>query len=50
MIEQAGDEAAKLTLMEEKARLSRERRELAPADWTTTAHRLRAPNPNQQDR
>jgi DNA primase len=49
-IEHATDEGEKLTLMEEKSRLSRERRELAPDDWTTTAHRLRGPNPNQQDR
>jgi len=46
-IEQAADEGAKMALMEEKSRLSRERRELAPDDWTTTARRLRAdPNPN----
>ncbi|GMV05403.1 MAG: hypothetical protein AMXMBFR53_16820 [Gemmatimonadota bacterium] len=46
-IEQASDEGTKMAIMEEKARLSRERRELAPDDWTTTARRLRAdPNPN----
>ncbi len=49
-IEHATEEGEKLTLMEEKSRLSRERRELAPDDWTTTAQRLRGPNPNQQDR
>jgi len=46
-IEQASDEGQKMVLMEEKQRLARERRELAPDDWTTTARRLRAePNPN----
>lgn len=46
-MEQTADEDQKMALMEEKARLSRERRELAPDDWTTTARRLRAdPNPN----
>ena len=46
-MEQASDEDQKLALMEEKSRLSRERRELAPDDWTTAARRLRAdPNPN----
>ena len=49
-IEHARDESEKLALMEEKVRLSRERREFAPDDWTTTAQRLRGPNPNQQDR
>ena len=45
-IEQAPDEQ-KLALTEEKARLSRERREMAPDDWTTTARRLRTdPNSN----
>jgi DNA primase len=34
-------EDEKLALTEEKARLSRERREVAPDDWTTTARRLR---------
>jgi DNA primase len=43
----AEDEAEKLTLTEEKARLSRERRELAPDDWSTTARWLRA-DPNKQ--
>lgn len=48
-IEQAQDQGQKLVLTEEKARLSRERREFAPDDWTATARRLRAdlnPNPN----
>jgi DNA primase len=46
-IEQAQGEDRKRALVEEKARLSSERRELAPDDWTTTARRLRAdPNPN----
>lgn len=46
-MEKTADEDQKQALMEEKARLSRERRELAPDDWTTTARRLRAdPNPN----
>ncbi|MCG6989512.1 MAG: DNA primase [Gemmatimonadetes bacterium] len=43
----AEDEAEKLTLTEKKARLSRERRELAPDDWSTTARWLRA-DPNKQ--
>jgi len=47
-IEEAPDEARKLALTEEKARLSQEQRALAPDDWTTTARRLRANhNPNQ---
>ena len=46
-IEQAGDDGEKMVLMEEKARLSRECRALAPDDWTMTTHRLRGdPNPN----
>jgi DNA primase len=46
-IEQAGDDGEKMVLMEEKARLSRECRALAPDDWTMMAHRLRGdPNPN----
>ena len=46
-IEETDDDVRKLALMEEKARLSREQRALAPDDWTTTARRLRAdPNPN----
>ncbi|MDP2955299.1 MAG: DNA primase [Longimicrobiales bacterium] len=46
-IEQAPEEAQKMALMEEKSRLSRERRAMAPDDWTTTARRLRADtNPN----
>jgi Ribonuclease G/E len=49
-IEAAGDEAEKLTLTEEKALLSRERRELAPDDWSTTARWLRADPNNQRDR
>ena len=44
-IEQASDQQVKQTLTQEKARLSQERRELAPDDWTTTARRFRA-NPN----
>ena len=36
----AGD-GEKRTLIEEKERVSRERRELNPNDWTTTARRLR---------
>jgi hypothetical protein len=33
--------------MEEKARISRERRAMAPDDWTMTVRRLRADtNPN----
>jgi DNA primase len=44
-IEQAAGEDEKRTLIEEKIRLSRERRELSPDDWTTTARRLRA-DPN----
>lgn len=45
-IEQAPEDQ-KLALTEEKARLSRERREMAPDDWTTTARRLRTtPNSN----
>lgn len=36
----AGD-GEKRTLIEEKERVSRERRELSPNDWTTTARRLR---------
>ncbi|MEQ8330544.1 MAG: DNA primase [Longimicrobiales bacterium] len=39
----------KRDLTEEKMRLSRERREMAPDDWTTTARRLKA-DPNQKDR
>ncbi|HSG08234.1 MAG TPA: DNA primase [Longimicrobiales bacterium] len=39
-IEQAPEDQ-KLALTEEKARLSRERREMAPDDWTATARRLR---------
>ena len=49
-IERAGDETEKLALTEEKARLSRERRELAPDDWSTTARWLRADPNNQRDR
>jgi hypothetical protein len=45
-IEQAPEDQ-KLALTEEKARLSRERREMAPDDWTATARRLRThPNSN----
>ena len=44
-IEQAAGEDEKRTLIEEKIRLSRERRELSPDDWTTQARRLRA-DPN----
>jgi len=36
----AGD-GEKRTLIEEKERVSRERRELRPDDWTTTARKLR---------
>jgi DNA primase len=36
----SGDDE-KRTLIEEKARVSQERRDLAPDDWTTTARRLR---------
>ena len=50
-IGEARDEEEKRTLTEEKLRLSRERRELAPDDWTTTARRLRAdPNSNRRNR
>jgi DNA primase len=46
-MESARDEAEKLALMEEKTRLSGERRELAPDDWSTTARWLSA-DPNKQ--
>jgi DNA primase len=47
----AGDEDEKRSLTQEKIRLSRERREMAPDDWTTTARRLRAdPNSNKRNR
>jgi hypothetical protein len=46
LIEEAGQEDQKRVLIEEKSRVSRERRELSPDDWTTTARRLRA-DPNQ---
>jgi DNA primase len=49
-VEGAKEEAEKLTLTEEKARLSRERRELAPDDWSTTARWLRADPNKQRDR
>jgi DNA primase len=49
-VEGAEEEGEKLTLTEEKARLSRERRELAPDDWSTTARWLRADPNNQRDR
>jgi len=49
-IESAQEESEKLALMEEKTRLSRERRELAPDDWSTTARWLRADPNNQRDR
>ncbi len=46
-IEQAGNDGEKMALMEEKERLSRERRALAPDDWTMTTRRLQGdPNPN----
>ncbi|NJD20714.1 MAG: DNA primase [Gemmatimonadetes bacterium] len=46
-IEQAGDDGEKMALMQEKERLSRERRALAPDDWTMTTRRLRGgTNPN----
>jgi DNA primase len=46
-MEQAADDGEKMALMEQKERLSRERRALAPDDWTTTTNRLRGdPNPN----
>lgn len=45
-IEAAAEEDEKRRLIEEKIRISRERRELSPDDWTTTARRLRSdPNP-----
>lgn len=40
-IEVASGDDEKRTLIEEKARVSQERRDLAPDDWTTTARRLR---------
>jgi DNA primase len=41
----------KRSLIEEKERISRERRELRADDWTTAARRLRAdPNPNEPSR
>jgi len=49
-IEQTSDELQKRSLMEEKLRLTRERREMAPDDWITTARRLRGPNSNPLDR
>jgi replicative DNA helicase len=49
-IESARDDAEKLALMEEKTRLSGERRELAPDDWSTTARWLRADPNKQRDR
>jgi hypothetical protein len=50
-IEKASGENEKRTLTEEKARLSRERREVAPDDWSRAARRLRAGrNPNPKDR
>jgi len=50
-IEQATEESEKRALTEEKARLSKERRAVAPDDWTTAIRRRRIdPNSNQQDR
>jgi DNA primase len=47
-IEGAAEAEEKMRLMADKVRLSRERRELAPDDWTTTARRMKDdPNPNQ---
>ncbi|MEJ2206434.1 MAG: DNA primase [Gemmatimonadota bacterium] len=47
-IEEAAGEEEKMGLMAEKVRLSRERRELAPDDWSATAKRMKNdPNPNQ---
>ena len=43
--EQAVGEDEKRMLIEDKIRISCERRELSPDDWTTTARRLRA-DPN----
>lgn len=40
-IEQADGEDEKRSLIEEKIRISRERRELSPDDWTTQVRRLR---------
>jgi DNA primase len=46
-IAEAGDDGEKMVLMEEKARLSRERRALAPDDWSTTTRRMGGdPNPD----
>ncbi len=47
-IADAVGEDTKRELTEEKLRLSRERRELAPDDWTTTARRLKD-DPNNND-
>jgi DNA primase len=47
-IEESDDAEEKMRLMADKVRLSRERRELAPDDWPTTARRMKDdPNPNQ---
>lgn len=46
LIQEATGEAEKRDLIEEKIRISRERRELFPDDWTTTARKLRT-DPNQ---
>ena len=46
----ARSESEKRSLMEEKVRLSRERRQFAPDDWTTTARRLRGTNHEPTDR
>jgi len=45
-IEQAHGEDEKRSLIEEKIRLSRERRELSPDDWTTQVRRLRTDSNN----
>ena len=44
-IEAAGGDEEKRTLIEEKERIARERRELRPDDWTTAARRLRTGTP-----
>jgi len=49
-IERTNEELQKRSLMEEKLRLARERRAMAPDDWITTARRLRGPNSNLPDR
>jgi DNA primase len=51
LLASSGDDDEKRALIEEKVRVSGERRALGPDDWTMTARRLRARvNPNDVDR